>query len=35
MPPPLHPDLDGKVQYAGFNDGVLFEGEGGKKLLAD
>jgi len=29
------PDLDGKVRFPGFNDGVLFEGEGGKKLLAN
>ena len=29
------PGLDGKVRYAGFGDGVLFEGEGGKKLIAD
>lgn len=29
------PDLDGKVTYKGFRDGVLFEGEGGKKLVSD
>lgn len=29
------PDLDGKVKYAGFGDGVCFEGEGGKKLVAN
>lgn len=29
------PDLEGKVKYEGFRDGVLFEGEGGKKLVSD
>ena len=29
------PDLGGKVKYAGFSDGVCFEGEGGKKLVAN
>ena len=29
------PDLDGKEKYKGFPDGVLFEGEGGKKLVAN
>jgi len=29
------PSLDGTVKYPGFFDGVLFEGEGGKKLLAN
>lgn len=29
------PDLEGKVKYEGFRDGVLFEGEGGKKLVSN
>ncbi len=29
------PDLAGKVTYPGYSDGVLFEGEGGKKLVAN
>jgi predicted dehydrogenase len=29
------PDLDGKLTYKDFRDGVLFEGEGGKKLVSD
>ena len=29
------PSLDGSVKYPGYPDGVLFEGEGGKKLLAN
>ena len=29
------PSLDGTAKYAGFSDGVLFEGEGGKKLIAN
>ncbi len=29
------PSLDGTVKYPGFFDGVLFEGEDGKKLLAN
>ena len=29
------PDLAGNVKYAGFNDGVCFEGADGKKLVAD
>lgn len=42
--PPVHltwyhgihgPDLAGKVRYNGFSNGVLFEGEDGKRLIAD
>ena len=42
--PPVHltwyhgvpgPDLAGKVTYPGYKDGVLFEGEGGKKLISN
>ena len=29
------PDLSGKERYTGFGDGVLFEGEDGKKLVAN
>ncbi len=29
------PDLQGKVKYEGFRDGVLFEGEGDRKLVSD
>lgn len=29
------PDLDGKTTFKGFPDGVLFEGEGGKKLVSN
>jgi predicted dehydrogenase len=29
------PDLNGKVAFDGFPDGVLFEGEGGKKLVSN
>lgn len=29
------PDLEGKVKFKGFPDGVLFEGEDGKKLVAN